>query len=753
VKWKRSTIALLATVAGTWALAPLRTAAQNAPAAVSQAPATQAAPTPAYDPVAVLNDTTGGSSQADRDEAAQRLLSQQTVRARQILHDALVAPDDGGQLAVAHAIALDPDPDPSFIDPLFPLLARSKIAATAGRALAGYKADREVLTRLIEQATARRDTADFTRFAAIRAIGTIPEQRGAKALMQLLLSPDYSATIHQAAAEALINLTGLERNGEDAARWRAWWETARNKPEDQFRTEIDAQQDARLDRLSARYSSLAYEFDKQLTHEHNETPPQQREELLLRFLNSPEPVVRQIGTRLLQEDVNGGYTYTPAELQRLRFMIADSDPDVRRTVVKAISTINDPDALDALLKQLNVEPDPTVRQEIAKALGPIHDLRAVPTLIALLSDESLPTATAAANALENLAKDKLPTDPKLTRKTGEALKETILTSNRAPGSDDLRAACIEALTPLHQSDIVLELLHHKPSLIDAATEDSWDVRSAMLLAVGELNDPELAPAIVAVLERDPDAEVKVQAIKSLSTNPKAADYVENVGKFIDPDPERTQEVQDEAWKFVQGVFPQLTEKQLEDWQDRLKDPDRQLLALEALADKQQAQNQLEDLAITRAQIGDANMKLKPPKYGDAAASYKAALDIYDGLPPKPDQGAVLQTIVNSNMKALLENGPYSEAVTFAADRIKRDPSEQGPMGKAIADKVEALIDKGGKDDLALAQDLIDRASKMSPKLDGKHQDMLNSFAADIKKKSSSDDGSGPIPQSATVDGK
>jgi hypothetical protein len=42
---------------------------------------------------------------------------------------------------------------------------------------------------------------------------------------------------------------------------------------------------------------------------------------------------------------------------------------------------------------------------------------------------------------------------------------------------------------------------------------------------------------------------------------------------------------------------------------------------------------------------------------------------------------------------------------------------------------------------------------MSPKLDSMHMERLNEFAADIKKKSSSDDGSGPIPQSATVDGR
>jgi len=472
VKWKLSTSALLASLAGTRVLTPLRAAAQQppAPGAVSapQDSGNAAGQPVAYDAVAILN---GSGPQAQRDEAAQRLLSRHTAEARKSLHDALVGSDQGAQLAVARALSQDPDPDASFVVPLFPLLLENQdLAAAAGRALAGYKADQEVLTRLIEYATARHNVLDFTRLAAINAIGTIPEKRAAEALWDLLNSPDMSSSIHKAAAAALTNLTGLEENGEDPARWGKWWASVRNTPDAQFRTDIEALQSARLDRLDARYGGLVGAAHDLLADAYNRTNSQaEREEMMLKFLGSPAPEIRKMGAGLLSADVLHGNPVSAAEQQRLRYMIADSDPGVRREVAQAIGNINDPDALDELLAQLKVEPDPTVRAAIAKALGPIQNLRAVPTLINLLSDESLPTAEAAANALGNLASPgPLPTDPKLARKTALALRDTILSKSETQGTGDLRAACIEALAPLAQPDIVQDLLNHK--LMDPGKE-------------------------------------------------------------------------------------------------------------------------------------------------------------------------------------------------------------------------------------------------------------------------------------------
>lgn len=720
-------------VTGICSLMPVRVAAQQIEpltANSTSAPTSQAArATAPYDAVAVLNATSSDVTQEQRDEAAKRLLSRKPDQTRQVLHDTLVAADPGGKLAVALALAQDPNPDPSFIDALFPLLDIREAASAAGRALAGYKSSPEVLTRLIDLANKRHNPEEFTRLAAIRAIGTFPEKRAADALRRLLISPDEPNPIHNAAAEALIALTGLDQIGTDPARWDKWWNTASNKSDAQFRAEIESMQDARLDRLDSRYRGLVAEVDSLLTDEylHKTKSPSEREELMLKFLNSPEPDVRKIGTRLLSEDVVGGNGISPAELRRLRDMIADSDPGVRRAVADAISKINDPASLDALLNQLAVEPDPTVRAAIARALGPIQNLRAVPTLINLLSDDSLETAEAAAGALGDLANGPLPGDPKLAHETADALANTVLNRPPAPGSDDLRAACIEALAPLQQTAVIQELLDNK--LLNPSKE-TVEVRRAMLMAVGALNDAKFADEIAGFLKNDP--ELQGQAIQSLSTNPQAADYAEIVGALLKPDLSRDDAVREQAWRFLQGVFPKLSERRLSFFAQQLKDrPERQLIALETLADKQQDDNDLPNLAITRTDIGEAYNELKPPQYNQAAASYGAALKIYDGLPPLANAQARLQSLIKNYEQTLLDGKRYVDAVALAADRIQRDPSEQSNLGPIIAKKAEQLAAPGKDQDLPGAQQLIALAMKMSPPLDEKYQVRMANTAATI----------------------
>jgi HEAT repeat protein len=749
------TNALLATLSSAIALVPLCAFARQDALAPAGTPAAQGnAPPPATaplsDPLAVLNGTMPGVTRAQRFEAAQRLLSLHTPEALQALHDALISTDEVAALAVARALAQDPNPNPSFIDPLFPLLDSQAVATAASRALAGYKNDPEVLTRLLDRATSRRAAALFTRRAAIEAVGTIPEKRGAAALYQLLESPDETPEIHKAAAHALMNLTGLDEYGEDATRWTKWWASVRSKPDAQFRSDINALQAARLDRVNAQFEALADAAKKLLSDQYHQLKSaSERQDLMLSFLQSPEPDIRKIGCDLLASDVVQGNPISLEERTRLRDMVADSDPGVRRAVADTIRSMNDPDALGALLAQLRVETDPTVKASIAEALGPIHDLRAVPTLITLLSDDSLDTATAAAHSLGDLASDKLPSDPNLAHQTAIALHDIILAKSNSAGSDDFRAACIDALAPLKNTALVQDLLAHK--LMDPGKEESAAVRRAMLGAVGALEDGNFAEPINQSLQ-DPSPEVEIAAIDAMKTNPRAAEYAESVGRLLSPDPARGQAVSDDAWKFLQLIFPSLSEGQLASWQSRLKDdPARQLIALQALAEKQSASKEEEALAATRFAIGEDHMARQ--EWGDAAASFGAAMKIYDGLANMQNQQAMVQSLIADYMHVLLNDGRYAEAVGVAADRIRRDPSEQSNVGPIIAAKVEELGPTGTSPNLAAARQLIDLASKMSPPLDGKYLDRLHLVAQALDQKKSSLDNPGPIPQSATVDVK
>src|SRR5439155_12282044 len=91
------------------------------------------------------------AKQDERDEAARRLVSRQTDQANEILRSALVGVGNrGAQLAVAKALAADRKPDQLFIDPLFALIGPDRVLSeAAAQALAQYKNDLEVLSRLI----------------------------------------------------------------------------------------------------------------------------------------------------------------------------------------------------------------------------------------------------------------------------------------------------------------------------------------------------------------------------------------------------------------------------------------------------------------------------------------------------------------------------------------------------------------------------------------------------------------------------
>ncbi len=712
---------LLAAVAGTGAFTPVYSTAQTtSPAA---APTTTPTRPPAFDAASVLTD--GNAPSAQRDEAARRLLSRHTEESRKLLLQVLVDPNANGQGAVARALAEDTQPDPSFIDPLFPLLQNRELAAYAGRALSGYKNVPEVLTRLISLATIRPSASEWTRTAAIRAIGTMSEKRAAATLMDLLTnSPDDSAKIHSTTAEALVNLTGLDQNGQDAAKWRKWWESAQNQSDADFRQSIQMRKDVRLDRLSARYTGLLGELSAQLREEYYATAAKDREALALKLLNSPEPDIRKISAEIVRESFQSDGNITDAEKERLRDMVGDSTPAVRGAAAQTLSKINYAGAIDALLAQLTTEPDPTVRAAIATALGPIHNLKAVDPLLDLLNDSSLPTATAAARSLVELAKNGgLTKDDELKRKTALKLKETIIRTLKIPGAEELRSACVEVLAPLKQLDVIQDLLDLK--LLDSGKEQSWSVRTYMLQALGELNDKRWAERIAHALD-DPSANVRLQAIVSLGTNPSAAEWAGRVGSMMDPTGEREPSVRDAAWTFMLSVFPQLKAQQLQGWAENLKaDPAKQVLVLQALADKQQRAGQLTDLAVTRGSIGQAYFALK--QYGDAAASFKAALELYNNTP-----GAMRDLLETNYMKSLLQGGKYADAVAFAADRIRADQTEQSTMGPILVHYIDELLASGRTEDVAAARQLLDLARKMSPPLGDKYQRDLDSSEAALK---------------------
>ncbi|MGH7177750.1 MAG: HEAT repeat domain-containing protein [Tepidisphaeraceae bacterium] len=690
---------------------------------------------------AVLNDPQ--ASQAQRDEAARRLLTTQASQGRQVLANALLDQSNpGAQLAAARALAEDQQPDPSLINPLFAALgARRDLTDAAARALAGYHATPEVLTRLIRIAESNPRAPDAVRpdvrVAAIRAMGAFVEKRCAAALVMILRSADEPPAVRNAAADALAMLASESESGPDPDTWDRWWEANSRKSDADFRNELLLRKAGQLDQLQSHVNQFAAEVAIILREQYQSASDAQKEPQLLRYLQSPEPAIRQVGSQIVYENAIGARAIPQSAREQLRLMIADSSAPVRRSAVDALHALNDADALDPLLAQLAIEPDPSVRAAIATALGPINDVKAAPALLKLLDDPSRAVQRASAIALRDLGPRLYEQDPRLAREIALALRRLVDSTTNQAMLVELRAACVEALAPLKQADLApvyFKLLSNRA--------EAPRVRIAALRAVGELGDRTAADVVVTQLD-DADPAVRQAAVRALGEI-TASDHAEALRLLLDENSERDAGVRDAAWQVLVGFFPHMPKEQLVIWEDRVRnDPQREITVSKVLVDKLQAARELDALATAQFQIADAYRALEQPE--QAAPYYKLSLDYRMSTGAT---GMTIVSLVDGYMWALLRGQKYADATAFAEQSLRQDPSNQQMIGPAIKSEVDRLAQSDRAEDLQNARALIELTEKMNPALATQYMDQLRDAEKQIRKRLNGASGSDSGPRSA-----
>lgn len=662
------------------------------------------------------------STQEQRSEAARRLVAQQQPAARQLLAEALQDFSNlGGQLAVAKALLDDPQPDPSLIVPLFAAVKGPReLSEAAARALGNYKTNPEVLTRLIAQVEQRPPIAERLRRDLIRTIGSIVEKRSAEFLVKVLRAPDETPAIHNAAAEALSELTGITEYGQDAQRWASWWERVAGKPDLEFRNDLFPRRSARFDQLRQRYAELAGSVDAMLRMQYQSAAPAQRPDVLMGYLKHGEPEFRAIGADIMRFEAQDNKAIPAAAKDQLRTMIGDSSAKVRLAVADALARINDATALQPLLAQLAQESDAQVRAAIARALAPINDPAAIPALLAMLDDPSYTAARAAAEAIERLGPKLRQDNPVLAAETAGKLRDALERRPQAPGNSELREALVGAMVPLRQE----QLLPSLRTLLEGARGESAEIRRLALRAIGEIGKPQSAGVIVAAID-DRDPRVRREAITALGNIPNAGDYAETLRQRLNPAVEPDADIRDKVWNVLTSTFPNLSVEQLQNFSERFRDePQRLIFVYKELAAQQLKLRKTDDLATTNQNIGATLMRLNEPK--EAALYFKLALD-YKKTQNVPDM--VVVTLTEDLMKALLLSKQYPEAIAFAAASIRENPIHHQQMGAAIKQEAERLRNAG---DLASALALITEAQKMDPPLGSVFRDQLAEIEVDVR---------------------
>ena len=675
--------------------------------------------------------------QADRDEAARRLILRNTPEARQVLAAALGdANNRFAQIAAARAIALDPDPDQAFVNALFDLIGpRPDVTDAAIGALAAYRTQPDVVTRLTRLAVdPRREHRETTRASAIRAVGTMPNKDSARLLMGIVTGDNEPPAVRAAAGAALSDLTGSSVVRTDPAYWQKWWNETQTWDDGRFERELLEARGARLVRLQNRFERFVDEARAMLEELYQSAPEKNKESILLRYLRSAEPETKVLGAKLVASDFKQTRPVTPAVRDQLRAMVADSSSQVRVAVAQSLFLLNDAQAFDALLAQLAREPDAEVRIELAKALVPMRDARVVRPLVNLLRDPSLPVAEVAARGLgdPNLT-PLIQKDVELSTIVATELRKALADRAAAPGATSLRAALIDAMGSLRNVN-----LHQV--YVDALRPNANEpvaIRRAALRALGQYDRQQLAAAtfIVDAL-LDPDESVRLEAVKALRGTADFAHAERLYGVLSRESHESSRAVRDEAWGVLRNLFadPNVTNGQLSAFADRFKgDPEKRIEVLKVLAERLTPKNDADSqrfLAATRENLGaeymeqarraNADKNLDPAAREEkvienakqADSYFDNALQYYRSKDPT-DQTMSTSNLLELRMDALLATKQYGAAADFAASSITANPGNQEAMGRKIHNEIDRLARAGQFED---ALKLIEAAKAMKPPL-------------------------------------
>ncbi len=183
---------------------------------------------------------------------------------------------------------------------------------------------------------------------------------------------------------------------------------------------------------------------------------------------------------------------SPAVVQALTEALKDSDAEVRKSALHALSRFKTAGAFDAFMLALK-DQDAEVREQAAFGLSQLRDHRATDALIGALKDENAEVREKAAFALSQLRDSK--TVPALVA----ALKDA---------DEDVREQALFALSQIRDASSV-------PGLIGALNDPKADVRQQAAFALSQLRDPSAVPGLITAL-KDNDADVRQQAAFALS---------------------------------------------------------------------------------------------------------------------------------------------------------------------------------------------------------------------------------------------
>lgn len=657
-----------------------------------------------------------GPDVATREEAARRLLQRSDQRAQELVLQALGSFNNrDAQLAAARALPSAQRANPVYIDALFALLGNNRVLNdAASTALGMYKGSQRVLGRLVDLSRPGADAA--VRTAAIRSLGMLVEKDGAEALMMVLTNASEPAALRDAAADALVNMTGLYEYGRSAERWFQWWGANATRNAGEWKLLQLEQRAARYDRTQLLYDRLAEENRVLLDEQVRSLPARDKAPVLMRLLNSSSPAIRAHAAEIVGRQLLAAWPAPPEVRDQLRSMIGDSDANVRARVTQTIFLTADPQAVSPLLVQLQQENDPNVRREIIITLAKIRDLRAVAELRRMLSDDSTAVAAAAADGLREFGPILRDRDPAVAREVALQLRDVLNTDRRATEDRAFRESLVRAMVSTREMAL-------RQTLIDLlAPTESVEVRRTVIEGMGQMNVPQFADLVVERLD-DPSESIRRAAARALTTLAQPAHAASLYPRLTS---EPSEAVRDEVWNVLLSLFPTMSEENLREASEKFAgQPERKVHPQQALVELlMKDPRRGNDLALERMNLAEIYMALNQPD--KAVVQYRAAFTFF----AQRGQGMVTAQLTEGLLRALLSDKSYAAAVDFSTERIREDQGMQENVGVILASEAERLVQSG---DYRNAVALVEETRKMTPPLAPRFMGRLEASEAEARR--------------------
>ncbi len=211
-----------------------------------------------------------------------------------------------------------------------------------------------------------------------------------------------------------------------------------------------------------------------------------------------EPLIKALKSDNVSARANAAFAMQmvsdPRVFEALSGAVNDEAGEVRKEVVWAMSSKEDPRAVSGLVAALENDPDSAVREKAAWSLGIVGDERSVESLVAALSDPATAVRTQAAWALG------ITGDQRAVESLGAALDDK---------SDAVREQAAWALGVIADPRAVEPLL-------GALDDSSPEVRAQAAWALGIIGDPRAAEALQRIAkDKNQPKAVKKNAGRAL----------------------------------------------------------------------------------------------------------------------------------------------------------------------------------------------------------------------------------------------